>query len=567
MRNRKTNEKEPLLKSTKKKPSKALAVLANTTKFGLGVGGAGGGIAFYIGPADYCSKTAGCGQEVARIITPMGARVVYTASGIDYAAINMLFSALSIEHFIQFIQKQETYAAKIGKGGFVLAFSLTQVGAILVTMLSTSTSQWEIFLGVGGALPGSLYGSTLIFEHQVPHWVSSIRFHLNKVWHPIHDCFHPISNEEKLYRQKVIHYDHQRKNIFEIAYKNWDFIARNSDKILYDKNENPMSYLFKHQNTPQQSYVEKIIHQLGNITGLGLGGLFAAPFVKNAYSGMKDYIPSIPLQIMAAGMLLSSQAYGNFKLTMDGVTGVVDLLYDVMRGKPINSLAFRTHPKATIVAGMISVIFATFSYSAMKMLLDSELPSDGSKEHKVYEIAAILGIDLYHLAGMMHLYGLALSHLSRDERFQFLTEVKRQQEHLTSMTREEFMVFVEKIEKETPGISQTYGIQLFAEPTANLKIEEITDLQTNEKSMVIVDIDKIREVKTENELSPKTVNSSLVDINEIEEVKEETKLVTETLPKGATPTWYGRFYNWMTTTHVENIEDVDNEYNNGYGLP
>ncbi len=542
--NNNKNEKTPLLPNepAEKTSNKLVRYGANTAKGLLAAGGAGGGIAFYLGPAEYCAKTPGCGLELAQVITPKGAFGLYVISGVDYAVINALFSAMSVEHFIQYVKKQTTLAAKIGKGGGVIIYALAQDGAILVTSLKTSTAAWQTFLAVGGGLPGALYGSTLLAEHQIPHLASATKFYFNKAYHPLRDFFHPISEEEKLFRKKIIHYDLQRKNFFELLDANLNYIIRNSDKLSFDKTQTRVSYLFGFKNSPKETWGEYIVHNIGNFLGLGLSADFATPFVKNAFTGVKDYVPSLPLELLLAGFLLSSQAYTNFKLTMDGTTGILDTLYDLLRGKPINSLAFRTHPKTTVIATLVCIFLAAFSYSAMKMLMDSELPNDGSYWHKANEISAINGIDIYHLAGMMHFFNLLLTHLSRDERLQFFAEVKNVYENLRSMTREEFMDFAEK---NTPEENAMYCIESFdqdqnpahLEAQIQIKVEDITDKQ---------------------EKNTATTNTTPVKI-------EEPVVTTSTQPTkksgaGSPPTLFGRVYNWITNTHPDDDVENDNSY-------
>jgi hypothetical protein len=152
---------------------------------------------------------------------------------------------------------------------------------------------------------------------------------------------------------------------------------------------------------------------------------------------------------------MASKTYSDIKYTILGITGILDTIVDVLRGKPIHSLAFQLRPKTMALAAFTSLALSIFSHAVLTVLNLKEFTNEfdylnpsANMTHieltdaqKSLLYGCISGINVYHFGSLIHFFYMLLSILTKDQREQFLFALEAEVNRLLNMTEEQFIAF------------------------------------------------------------------------------------------------------------------------------
>lgn len=438
-----TDETTPLLHEGDQ-PSKCAKVASITTEVTLGLVGLGAGV-LYLGPAQLCADSETCGKWLADLLSKGFAVGAYTAGGADFSLINAYMSSKSISAFVEFIRKQQSTKAKVGKGTFIILYALSQNASLLLASLGTSTAAWQTILTVSGGAPGALFGSVGMFSNELPLAISAVNKMGRHLQEQFLNCCSPIDPVTKKYFTRMRHYEVMQKEFLSRLHSRGDHLASLAASLEVDPTQNPLAYLFSDRFQVQpHSRFRSGMGFFGKATGFGLGVIISAPFAMNTFTMLGRYIPYLSARIAMTAFLSTSSLYGNLKVTMHGISNAMLALSDIVRGKPIQSSLFQLRPKTTLMVAGFALLLSALSYAVVDVIYENEFPDDQNRARNGFRYAAMVGMDLYHLSGLFEFYKLAYSKLTRNEKERFIFLVEAEIERLHKMPLEAFIEYVEK---------------------------------------------------------------------------------------------------------------------------
>lgn len=476
-------------------------------KIALGGVGIGAGV-LYLGPAEVCSMTPECGAWLSEYLTQNGAIIVFSLGGADFSAGAMLMGANSAEAIIRYLKAQQTLGAKVGKGGLVLLFTLTQNVSLLFTSLRTSSAPWQTILSVLGNIPATVYGTISYLEKEIPYFISLLK-ELGR--HLKTDCSGSLTKSELEKMKMMIHYQQQQTLFINSMNNRFSYIESYAENIVrtIDADEKKLGFLFK-QPEKFETTSEQVTRYAGNIVGMLFAFNFTAGGVSNTVRLTGTFLwqimnafAAIPFQAVGAMFVNASVFYGNVKYATKGISSIFDAALDIVRGVPIRSAMFRLKPKLTAAAAIFGIGISTLSYAVIVMLFYKEFHVGEKSGNKVIDdvklgflINAAIGINVYHFASVFHLIRLIYQSLTPDEQIRFILDLEDDVERLNKMTLEQFKEFVET---NTPEENQHFNIIPYTQLPEN-------DYIANADTVINAEENDIIELKDGPDLPPAKVS-------------------------------------------------------------
>lgn len=480
------DEEEPLFvkeETTLTSQSQAAKYTWRLVRLSFFLIGAGAG-ALYIGPAKTCAGSDTCGKWLTDFTNEGFATTAFAAGGLDFSLINALFSEKSLPVFVEYIQKQRNLAAKMGKGTIIILSAAAQNVPTFLTASSTSTAYWQTILSVTGTAPGALYGAVNLMDNEIPFVLHMAKRYLIKMQRAYVDRFMSLNESEWQLRKRMMHYEKLHCVFIEELHTRLRYVTTHARSLDMPITSNPLDSLFiqcaLHSDS---SWLENKVHQLGALLGLGIGANISLPFVLNTYRLLKDYIPGMPLQILSALFLNASSIYGNVKISMAGVTGLLDSLIQLCQGKPINSLPFQLRPKTSTAIYGASILLSFLSYALINNLVENEVPGSGPG-YDAYRYSEMFSIDFYHATGLVHTYYLLFSLFTPKQKENFLFQLEKEVDRFTKMSLDDFISFVDNNHSSKNIL---YNLQSY-DSDALLPDEESLPISTNNKNLAAGDI-------------------------------------------------------------------------------
>lgn len=428
----------------------------------MGGVGAGAGV-LYFAPSQTCSVTPQCGEWLAKLASPTTAVIVFTSGGLDFSAGAMFMGAQSVQATINYIRRHETIMGKIGSGTVIVLVASSQSIPLLLAALNTSPALWQTILTVGGSLPASFFGAINLIETEIPFWMSKARVLSSSIHHRLVECCRLTTEAERQQWAMITHYRRQHAAFLDQLDAQWKYIVSHSQDIDISRATDLLPFLFQTRAAERDSsYLASAIHHAGTLSGFVLSSIFSSAFISNTFNTLKQYVPTLPLQITGTALFSLASTYANIKLTVDGFHLLLDSLVNVLRGKPIDSIAYQMRPKTTLLIGGLSLAAAALSYAVIAVIFISEFKDpnasnntrlDGVREGMLY--SAITGMDIYHFASLFHLYILLFSALTRNEKERFLFSLQKEVTRLKGMSESEF---IQLVNQNSPERNHQLGI-------------------------------------------------------------------------------------------------------------
>lgn len=453
-------------------------IVTTSAQVTLAIIGLGAG-ALYFGPAQTCADIDQCGKWLADMTSRGLAVGVLTAGGLDFSGGAAYMAGESAEATINFIARQKSLAAKIGMGSFIFVFATAQNVPLLLASLRTSSAVWQTVLTVGGSAPGSVFGSIHITEDVIPYYYSLAKKYTSMMHHRITESCMPLTETEKLQWDRITHYRKQFSTFMEQADARYRYVLENAESIDTEGFKDPIGFLFSKNVWPKnQTRLSSNVHKFGALTGLLLAANFSAGGISNTYHLLGKYLPFSPLVSATTALFSASGIYANIRLTIAGVTSILDTFADLLQGKPIHSLLFRLRPKTTMLVTGASLAASALSYAVITVLYLNEFESNLKNPTPLQTtgmIGAMAGIDIYHFASLFHLYHLLFSRLTPSEKEKFLLGVEHALERMKYMTEAQWI----KLITENPEKFAAYGVTLFPQD-ADVEAQKV--ITPNEES-------------------------------------------------------------------------------------
>lgn len=444
----------------------------------IALAGTGALVVFlYYTPASECALSDTCGKWLTDLLehvsdNPSLPIAIFYSGGVEFAAINAIFSARSIEQFSQFWSKQKTAVMKATKTTLILIYTASQ--GLNLVFAANNSPPLAIALTLTGALPGALYGATGLIQEEIPYLLNKIKQYMR----PVVDLFSPLDEIEKLHRARLKFYAKQQNAFNERLKTQWKMLFQNKKNINFDSQQTPLDLLFNQPPGQATSWLNWSVHQIAVGLGLGLAANQTAPLIKNSINILVKYLGSNPLATLLALGLGSSTIYGNVKITVKGVTDIIDNAFNILSGKPIDSSAFHVRPKTTALMTAFSVLLSICSYALIDELYEKSFPGEDVGARQIFRYGAIAAIDIYHFVGPLELYKMLLSALTRDEKEKLIFAVEKEMLKFKKMSVEEFMEFANQHFAER----NRYGIHYFTEnENQNDQQEEAQNLLKEEQ--------------------------------------------------------------------------------------
>lgn len=419
-------------------------------QFTAAIVGVGAG-ALYFGPAKTCATTKECGEWLSKLISEPGATGVFTAGGADFSAGAIYMGYQSVEATNQYINTaQATFCTKIGKTTLLIVVVASQNIPLLLTSLNTSSALWQTFLTVGGALPGAWFGGIKTINTEVPYFAFKTKSLFAPLYRAVSESCSRMTDAERRELAIAKHYEREHEKYLATLNAKWRYIVANVNTLNPDPTEDHLSFLFQHgKDEGDHSWLASGVHHLGSLAGLLIAANFTSGGFSNTLSTLQKFIPYLPLQVISSVLVNVSLIYGNATLTMDGMHALLDPLVDIVRGKPIHSSVFQLRPKTTLLVGGLSIAASALSYAVIATLFLQEFGAaengddqpELDKVRQVFLWGAMAGIDIYHLASLIHLYHLSLSLVTRNPKEQFIFKTEKIVEEQNKMTGNEFVEF------------------------------------------------------------------------------------------------------------------------------
>lgn len=395
------------------------AVKTTLGTIGLGV------IILYLGPATTCVKRESCGKWLANLLHSEEAAIaVYTAGGADYAIINAYMSAKSIETFIECLKNQTSILGKLGASTLIISLAASHVLQSFVISSTTATQKWQPYLTSGGAIPGALFGATGVMNEQIPYLMNIVRSGLTSCYREIVDIFSPVSELEHFQRKQEKMLVKEMLKFHEKFSAKTDDIIRHSKNLNFDTNMDFYEFVFRNSEAePEFSWAHAISHKVGLLLGMGLSGLFTSPIVFDTFLSTNNYFEQLSARVLATFFINLPGLYGNFKITTEFMSSVMDSIVDILQGKPLNSVAFQRHQKMTMGAVAVATACSALSYAFINTLFEEMFKDQNSQIREYARYGADVAINLYHFHGLYCAFRLALKNLPFDAKTQYLLEL------------------------------------------------------------------------------------------------------------------------------------------------
>jgi hypothetical protein len=408
-----------LIPHTKAKKS----LIAKASEVALGLTGAGAGI-LYVGPAQYCVASTRCGAWLAATATETGAIIIYTAGGLDYSLINGYFSSRSVNEFLDYINEQPTREAKIGKGAFIILFTLSQNVQTLIVSLTTSTAAWQTMLTVMGALPGAFFGAVGITRSSIPKAYSFGKNLSRSLFFPTHE-FTELKRRHADFNKKL---DERWRTLSGLA----DYIVAND--------RSPRDFLLNAKITPSAiSNSHNVAHGVGVVTGTAIAVDIAFPFIKNTFDFLNERIQFAPASGAIAASFLITGLYGNIVVCTKAMEGLLGALVDLWQGEKVHSVAYRLRPNAVALNFFLALLPSLMSYAVVNTVYENTIPGDeNDPTRETFRYAADFNICLYHVFGLMHFLNLMIEKFATNPDHQYVYEMNTEYHKLRDLTLDQF---------------------------------------------------------------------------------------------------------------------------------
>lgn len=424
-------------------PSKLRKYASTAVQGTLGIIGFGTG-AMYLAPAIYVARYSDAGTWLSNLTSTDFATGVFTAGGLDWAMVNAYFSSKSVQNFVDYTGRQPTIAAKLTKSGAIIFYVLTQDFSQYLTSAATTTNQLETLATIAGNTPGALYAGVGVMENEIPYIWSQLKKVTEGLRYGIQDKLSPVSDVDKLYRARVIHYRQQHAIFIQHVQENWRYISSHAGELTVKSDANALDSIFAENiHGIPTTMLSRVVHRLGQLIGVAGTLNYTAAFTVNTFKGIVPFIPSLPLQLLAVAFLQSSAFYGNIKVTTGGTTSLLDGLLNLVRGNPIESLAYHLRPKTTAGIAAATIPLSAFSYAVSDFMFLNQFPGKNEGLRRILRITSNASMSFYHVAGLLHFYTLMLGMLTPDKREQAFFAMEKEVERLEKMTMNEFMDFAE----------------------------------------------------------------------------------------------------------------------------
>lgn len=423
--------------------SKKIQYLSLGLQVASGIVGIGAGFIYYA-PGLKCAQEDTCGLWLTNLTSETTAHYTFFLSGgLDFGGINGFFSADSIPRTLKYLQEQPNRKAKIIQGAAISFLTVSQTAQLLLACIGTNAQVWQTVLTVAGGLPGALYGTVGMIESEIPFLKDKAKYYLKELNYKMFSRCYPLTDEEKLVRERTNFYFNQLQASIMKARANWKHISASalSIEITDEQKRNPLAYLFQDLVEVQpETTCDYIIKRSGQGIGLAMMTSFSIPFFLNTLHVVQKFVPYLPLQVGLTGFLNLSQIYSNIKITVGGVTSLLGLMKAAISRQPIDSFLYHLRPKTTTIMVMACMLFSAMSYSAANIIMTKDY--DGPEKETLRD-SAMLGIIFFHLTGLLHLYELLLGRLTRDEREKFIFKLQHEVEKLERLP---LSTYIEKIE-------------------------------------------------------------------------------------------------------------------------
>lgn len=481
-KNSQPTEKTQLIAKNNDKQCTLGKVASTGSEIALGVLGLGAGI-LYLGPAQQCAEMESCGKWLGDLVNQGFAIGVFTAGGADFSLINAYMSSKSIQTFIEYIKKQNSTGAKIGKGTVIIAYAVTQNASLLLASLGTSTAAWQTILTVSGGAPGSLFGAVGMIDHEFPVAISALKKMGRHMREYLVNCCFVVDAPTRSYFARMRHYEAMQQQFLAQLTARGNHLASIASSLEVDGTPNPLAYLFSQPFALQpKSRLASGMGLFGNAAGFGVASVFTAGFTMNTFHMLERYISILPLRIASTAFLSSASIYGNLKVTMHGISSFMEALGNVLRGRPIESSIFQLRPKTTVAVVGFAMLASALSFAVADIIYENEFPDSTNRVRNGFRYAAIVGMDLYHLSGLFEFYKLAYSKLTRNEKERFIFLVEQEIERMKKMPLE---AFIDYVEKNTHDMNQLLSLQPY-----DAEQDRVADIEApREEAIIINDYD------------------------------------------------------------------------------
>lgn len=434
----------------------------------------------YDGPGRECIAREDCGAWLARFITQQGARGVFTATGINFAAANATLSWESIDVASLQLANQKTTLGVASNVIFLILYMGSQGIPTFIAAESVGDQLWETLLIDLGNAPAAAYTGVHLIRmaetkfKKMMDVIQRQRFTLKKL-------FLPLNHEEKVLHAQLQYY-HQQQGVFiRTLQKRLNYVRRYPQSFdLAIARENPLSGLLSAEEDQfSDCWWRKTIRGIGWLSGGALALSFSSLFFKNALEGLqfflkamtsrndviqnlfqlfKHFIPFFSLEVLTTSALLSSGIFSAIDFLGQGFAQVLSILMDVLSGKPIQSLFFQRQPFLCLLMLFSAGGLSALSYSLVDTLAVHELENDMNTTEKIYARTADVGMVLYHFFGLMKLVNLFYHALSKDQHVQLFKQMHAELIKLHSMDTLEFKAFVEENPRE---LNEAWQLQTF----------------------------------------------------------------------------------------------------------
>lgn len=420
----------------------------------------------YEGPGRDCVRRGDCGAWLAHLISTQGARAVFTATGINFAAANATLSWECIDVLWSQLASQKT---SLGVAGNIISLILyvgSQGIPTFIAAQSTDAKLWEELLINLGNAPAAGYAGVHLIRltetqfKKIMDLIQRQRFSLK-------EFFLPLNEEEKVLRAQLRYY-HQQQGVFiRTLQKRLNYVQRYPESFdLTIAGEHPLSGLMSaEEDQSSDCWWRQTIRGIGWLGGGALALSFSSLFFKNALEGLqfflkfitsrndvvqnlfqlsKHFIPYLSLEVLTTSALLSSGVFSAIDFLGQGFSQVLSILMDIISGKPIQSIFFQRQSLLCLLALFSAGGLSALSYSLVHTLAVHELDNHMNTKEEIYAKTADIGMVFYHFFGLMKLINLFFHALSKDQHVQLFKQMHAALINLQKMDTLEFKNFVEE---------------------------------------------------------------------------------------------------------------------------
>lgn len=396
---------------------------------------------FYYETGLDCAKDENCGLWLSDLITEQGAHAVFTISGgLGFGVLNAYLAMSSLNDFIEYLDKQETYSDKLKVTILATVLTITQTMPLLFACIGTNAPLWAKTLTVGGGLPSALYGVIGFMENEYPRLLSTISWTarqyylflligLSKV-----SLHAPLTAEQSLELTIMAHYAEQYSLIVNQADANWKYIIRNVYNHDFDMPSLPFLLTKYNAIYIPPTTANQALNLTGRVTGGVLGLMFSYSFACNSYNVLQDYLGIEALSIGLTIFFNLAQVYGNLKLSVAGTNRILETSRDLLFCQTFESIPYQKRKELTISVTALLLTLATLSYASVNIVTTGNY--NGPDMYR-FRIGACTGINIYHYEGMMRQYELLLGEYTLDQNERILFNIRHEllELHKTPLTQ------------------------------------------------------------------------------------------------------------------------------------